>query len=439
MNSAADGASRADAVAPGPAPLPPAPPPWKAWALLLAALAAWRVFFSFYDAHTALGPSIVPPLGPAAPADSVWTKTGTWHLGPLASTVAGAGGAPVFRLESTGGVCGAASFPILSWAPGVAAFRVTARVRCENVVPGRESYQTARIILYHRDSAGRPHFEWPHSAVALRGTRPWRRIEYTFGIPPFSRGGEVTLAQQGTGGRMEVADLAVTPMRVTRGHGWVVAGGGALWGLAALLWAGRLRLHRRRWGLGVIAVALAIVVGMLLPERSLEWTEATVVAGIAQAVGAPDGSSTSPATATAPGRGSNAVAVAATSNASPAAAGGTRAGRWLIWRPGPDFAGKLRQKFDVHKPGHIAAFALLGLATIACFLPLRGGAGQGGGRRWLAVIGGLLIYSYAAEQLQWLTLTRHAKLSDAMVNVGGIALGVALAALARRWLARRRA
>lgn len=398
---------------------------WLAPALLL--MLAWRLFFTVYHTYTPLGPSIVPAAAATEPIRGDWAEIGPWFKEGSVSMVEGAGGALHFVLAATGSVHGTAGFTIRACDPRVKAFRVSARVRCDGVVRGQAPYQTARIMLFHRDGSGRARWDWNHEVATLQGSPSWHRVTTVLPVPDFSRGAELRLSQMGGRGMMEVSDLSLEPMRMTAGHGWVFSLGVAVWGLAVLAYAVRLRVLRRRHGWGVLAAVLAIAVGMLLPEGAIDRTEdvvATAVSRMAPRVTIPP---RVPAV-------TNAVAVVRGTNGAVAAASvrppvrvapslASRFGHWMQrFRPAQG-AADLYRRLDLHAPGHIVVFAWLGISAVLCFVP----AGVDGLRRrraWPPILAGLVVFAYAAEQLQWLTLTRHASFRDATINLAGLALGL---------------
>jgi hypothetical protein len=169
----------------------------------------------------------------------------------------------------------------------------------------------------------------------------------------------------------------------------------------------------------VLAAALAAIAGMLLPERAIgaagtgmRHTFAAMERAVRPAIAAPPAA---PSTSAAPVK---------------PIPGGAPTGSRIDAELRAALAGSL----DIHKVGHVAVFAWLTIAVAACFgLRL---AGRGRESPWVA-IGGILLFAVAAEQLQWLTLTRSARIGDIGFNAVGMAAGLLLAIGWRR-LRRRR-
>lgn len=92
---------------------------------------------------------------------------------------------------------------------------------------------------------------------------------------------------------------------------------------------------------------------------------------------------------------------------------------WLALEPAPPEVADL----GWDKLNHLCAFAALAWVAAAAFAP-----------RWRTVAAGLLAYGVVIELLQAMTPTRSAEAADVLADALGLALGLGLFMLARRWV-----
>lgn len=368
-------------------------PVWRALTGLTLALGMLRVFFAFYPVFLP-GPELAPPFSDA------WDGTETAEFVPdgdsfsarLAARPEGGG-----RLEL-----------FLPSVEGMDAIRVRARVRAEELVRGPHAYSQGRVLLGFVDRAGTSRWDWPHTAGTVEDTTPWRDLSHRFLVPESAVSARVLLLNHGRSGLFAIRSVSVVPMRLNPRTPLVFAGWGLVWAAGALFSVRRLRLLTRPGGRALLLAAMAIVTGMLLPERALS----AVSVRARRLVERLERSATVAAPATAP----------SSENPTPTAPTKPTAPR--------DDRADSERTFDLHKAGHFVAFAWLALAAAYGF-----GFRRPGGAVRIDGLASLVLFAAAAEQLQWLTLSRNARFVDVTINLLGLAAGLLLAGLLRRWSA----
>jgi hypothetical protein len=368
---------------------------------VVLALVGLRLFFAVFPTYLPSGPDL-------APATAAWQGAGAPGVGFHDEE-----GGPVFSLASATNRSAMVEFAVASVA-GIDAIGVRAQCAAEGLRQGRSRHEVGRVILAFVDAQGKSRWDWPHVAGTVKGTRGWTPVIRRFVVPADAVSARVILANQGPEGVLRVRGVSVVPMGMNPRVPFVFAAWGGLWAAGAWVAARRLRLGSRPRGRAVLAAALAVVAGMLLPERAI-FAVGTGLRRVSRALHTAAVQHASPGQGTATG-------------AAPAVAVAPQAGT----KPARD-AVRVRDappSIDLHKAGHLAVFAWLAAVSAGCFgIRLVRTAGSAAG------IGALVLYAFAAEQLQWLTLTRSAQLVDIGYNLIGIAAGLLLA---EAWRAFRR-
>lgn len=364
----------------------------------IAGLVLMRAFFAVYPVYHPAGPELVPPVA----------DRGAWKglESPGVRVREPADGA-VIRLAAASTVTPSVEFAVTSLG-GAEAFLVRAKCRTEALVRGAQRYRVGRVFMVFVDAAGKSLWHRPHLVAATEGTRAWHGVSRRFTVPDDAVAARVLLANQGVSGALEVRGLSVVPMRLNPWTPLVFVAWGMAWGSGVWIAARRLRLGSRRGGRAVLVAAMAVIAGMLLPERAI----GAAGTGLRRVLSAME-------------RADRPAVAARPAVASPAAAPAQRhpAAEPVPSRMDAELRAALSETLDVHKAGHVAAFAWLTLAVAGCF-GIRM-AGRGRESPW-AVIGGIMLFAVAAEQLQWLTLTRSARIGDVGFNAAGIAVGLLL-------------
>ncbi len=378
----------------------------------IAGLVLMRAFFAVYPVYHPSGPELLPSL--AAP--------GAWKgLESPGVLVRDSTEGAVIRLAAASNLTPSIEFPMVSLGTAEA-FQVRAECRTTALRHGALRYQVGRVLMAFVDAAGKSLWHRAHLVATIEGTRGWHEVSRRFTVPDEAVAARVILANQGGSGVLEIRALSVVPLRLNPWTPVVFIAWGMVWGCGVWIAARRLRLASRPGGRAVLAAAMAVIAGMLLPERAI-GAAGTGMRHVFAAVER----ATRPAVAAHP-----TVASPAAAPAQPPPAGAPARSRIHA-----ELRAALAGSLDVHKAGHLVVFAWLTLAVAGCFGIRRGG--RGWESPWAAV-GGILLFAFAAEQLQWLTLTRSARIGDVGVNVVGIATGLILVGAwrgLRRWMADR--
>lgn len=380
--------------------------PAGAW-MAVAVLAAMRLFFEWYPIYQIAGDNLAPAAGSESATPAVWRGTDRPGIGVSDGFVSGR-----VSLEACETIRPSIEFPIDAIA-GYDAFRVRGCCRSDQLQPAEHRYMTGRVLLAFQDASGKSRWDWPHTAVTVKGTRGWRSFSTRIVHSRDAVSARLIVHNSALSGVFEAERIEVHPLRVNPWNRWVFAFWGAVWGIGAWRTLRRLNLARRAGGWAVLVAAAAIVVGMLAPQDVMAWAGKT-----ARKLLTPSEHATPPPRA-----------AASEESAHPPAAGKPRPAEAPV-KPRLDIElrAAMAETLDVHRAGHVIFFALLTLASARCFdMRLAGGDRR---RAW-RTIGGLALYAIAAEQLQWLTLTRSVNWSDIVQNLIGIAIGLILAESAR--------
>ena len=364
---------------------------------VVAMLVALRAFFALYRLYLPVAPPVVPGTVSSNGVEVVATIWAT--NGSMARVTTGAGeGAYDFRVEATETQGGACRLVLRAWS-GVEAFVVTGRGRVDRIQMREMPYQRGNVLFFFRDANGRPHWDLPHAVFYGFGSQWWRPFRKYFPIPRFAARAEAVVANQGRSGVLEVSGLRILPVKLNPSNRAWFAVWGLLWAGAMAAWAWRGRLGEGLRGKAVMAAALLIVAGMLIPEKWVAGVHDAVVAALARSPSSPPAApAPSPRPPSAP-------------SAAPKPAVAAEA--WPATVPA---------EWDIHWYGHFGLFALLALLASRAYLPAMRGSLAGMGMLLL----GLCLFALAAEQLQWLTLTRQASIRDVVVNLAGIVAGLGL-------------
>ncbi|MBN1672242.1 MAG: VanZ family protein [Kiritimatiellae bacterium] len=304
------------------------------------------------------------------------------------------------------------------------------RIRTRAVRPGPYLHSRARLLLYFRDSAGNVHWEHPHTACALTGTKRWRKYRWVFPVPAWAATAHVCLQQAGRSGVMWVDDLSLTPVRLNPTFHWwqgmIFAVSGGV-GLGYLLY---LRLLHRRNGRWVALLACGIVAGALCPTEVFGKTVGWVIR-----LGQPD---TSLATASVrhPAEEPDAARERTATEPCKVAPGTVSRGEAEL---------KSRLTTGVKSGGHALSFAVLAFLSCLVFAGARAaapshdhrgrqrvrrdllrGAGAGNRARACVTLTANVMFASTTELLQSATLSRHPLLEDWLLDLSGAALGFAL-------------
>ncbi len=349
----------------------------------LVLLAATLLFWGLYDRYELDGPVLLesPSLTNATRVRGDCTETN----GHFTLNVA-RGGKPAnihFRLPD-----GAAYGMI----------RVRGRAKVDGVVVGKNPWRCARLLLIQYDQ----HNKWipgHHGVIAEEGTTDWIPHEDIFEIDGKAVEVDLVIQQTGSEGKAEFDRLVVEAIRLRASYiRWQFLFAG-LWIAMGFLYYHRCRLDRRRLRLLILLNAIAIIVGVMMPEKWIEDTTDYTKEGVEKVVAAakPKPHSGKPV--------------------QPPAKKSTEESKI------EEFSGWVG---GVHGAGHFTLFASL------CFLVYLSAALEQQHRSYFYKVAfDILLFAAATESLQYLTLDRTPGIHDWLVDFGGMAAAFLLFLLVR--------
>jgi hypothetical protein len=167
----------------------------------------------------------------------------------------------------------------------VPAVRIAIEARAHDIVPGKEFWQSARVLLWSYGSDGRRLRYMPSEVLRLSGTKDWTRESLVVPVMPETVGMRLVIIQAGLAGSIAVRGVSVDGVGETRAY--LVARDTliALW-LAAAVWV-LVPMFRRftRAHAAVAALLVPTLVGAFAPQPELTNTllDGAAVAGRAVA------------------------------------------------------------------------------------------------------------------------------------------------------------
>ena len=264
--------------------------------------------------------------------------------------------------------------------------RLSGEIRTRGVQGGKRDWQQARLVLAGYDGADK----WlpaRHHVALLQGTNGWQRYSQDFAVPAGARSLQVLVQLPRATGTMWARDLSLREVVGKKGTGAVSGTLLCLWG-AFLVWLlGPIFRKVRPVVVQLLAAAviLAIFAGSLAPgEKKRQWQEDAVQA-VQQII------EQSPASA---------VADAAPEHR---------------WKPA------VKTMLELSKVGHFTLFVLLAMVLGTAFA----GSPLGGHFQDLALFAG------ATEFLQIFIRGRTPQVTDWLIDISGVLIGLALIYLLR--------
>lgn len=254
-------------------------------------------------------------------------------------------------------------------------------IKIRDVPRHKGGRNAARVILVSHDEKGVPMYHLPHAAAILSGTHDWEHHERVFAVHGDSPRVRMSVQLDHTSGTMWVKNLSLRPLaesasfhrfRNTAILLWTFA---ALWVAIPLARSSLTNTHRST----IIALALAIMFGVLMPESLKERIGSTLIPDMATlSAKSPD---------------------SATFRFTP-----------LLLAP------------DIYKAGHFLMFAMLAI-TAFYRKPYPFSRVQ--------MLGYLLLFAFVTEVLQLLVAGRSAQFGDVLIDSAGIVTGWMLLRLAQ--------
>jgi len=334
----------------------------KVTALLLLAIGT-ILFFNLYEKYVVIGPELIRN----AHFDNnlaEWEHS-RYGISPLIPSVDGIrlhSEAPSMVIQISQFIPGAERYPLL---------RISCDTKTHNVSEGQKQWMTARVVLVSH----KPKYYLTHTLVNLHGTHNWERHEAVFAIDAnTSRISVSTQLTQATG-TLWVKNLSLRPITVSASFYKFRNAIILLWA-TTILWL-TIPLARSAFGnkhrTTIIALALAITFGVLMPESLKEHIGSALFPSMAESpVKSPD---------------------SATFKFTP-----------LL--PAADIY--------IYKAGHFLLFAMLAVAAFyrKPYPPSRA-----------QMLGYLVLFAFVTEVLQLLVAGRSAQLGDVLIDSAGIVTG----------------
>ena len=153
--------------------------------------------------------------------------------------------------------------------------RLSARVRCRDVVAGQKRWNRARVTLGQHDGNS-TRWDLPHGLTSLEGTEKWRKYAKVFTIAPATKKLILTIQLSHATGSLWVKDLSLRPVCANPIFHRIQKPFLVAWGLF-LLWviSGWLRDGKRLFFKSLLAVATAaVLIGTMMPgdmKAHLQW------------------------------------------------------------------------------------------------------------------------------------------------------------------------
>ncbi len=142
--------------------------------------------------------------------------------------------------------------------------RVHARMKVDDVVVGKHSWNCARVLLAQYD-ANKKWISGPHGLMGKWGSTDWEEYQDEFEIQPNAARVVVILQQSGTEGSAEFDQIEAQPVRIRASFIWWRIAFAASWIWMAFLYIPRCRLNHRKLKILILLNALAILAGSMMP------------------------------------------------------------------------------------------------------------------------------------------------------------------------------
>lgn len=143
------------------------------------------------------------------------------------------------------------------------------RIRTEDLQPGAQKWDAARILVYFEDQHGRINWSHPHNVGYESGTSDWQLFTTVIDVPSEALRGWVELAHYGRSGIASFDDISVSPAvwKKTYTH-WQMFFG-MLWAAMMMWLILNSFLWQKPWGKALMATGLLIIVGVTLPPATM--------------------------------------------------------------------------------------------------------------------------------------------------------------------------
>jgi hypothetical protein len=284
-------------------------------------------------------------------------------------------------------------------------FRLRGYAAAEQITPGSKPWDQGRVVLFYRGPSGQKRWNYPHTAVRLRGTQDWTAFEFLSTVPDFAASGHLVVINEGSSGRFKVKEMSLVPMRYKTSNRWLDGAWVILWCSVAFWYSVRLRLWSRPAGWLILLLTVSIVVGMLIPNQVITTTHREATRAVEHQI--------ERMTLQSPARPDSHLA--------------KRSNRVAWLRLG--VVAQWMKSLEPHPFGHLVMFLAMGYSCGLMFLsgptPHRvDHLGRNESLRLLALTAGMAVYAAAAELLQVLVLSRTPALRDWWLNMQGFTIGI---------------
>jgi len=144
---------------------------------------------------------------------------------------------------------------------------VSADVKCDNVIAGKQSWNVARIILAQNDGK-QDRWNLPHTAVALTGSHDWKNYRKAFTIAPETQKIQLLAQLSQATGSLQIRNVHVYPVHEKEAYQSARDIILPAWGAYFLLFAGSFLFMNKSnilIRLLLISVFASIIAGITLP------------------------------------------------------------------------------------------------------------------------------------------------------------------------------
>lgn len=239
-------------------------------------------------------------------------------------------------------------------------------MRTENLVQGNARWKQGRFVVCFQDKEGKTHWDYPHSVGMMKNTAGWQKFEKVFTVPSFAVTARIILQNAGVSGSMWADDVSVVPLYLNPAYFyWKYI----IWIMLAsigVVYIIKFKLYRNYTLTrgSVLLLAGIIIIGVIAPNDYL-------------------------------------VSFGEFINTN----------SYII--------GEKSNLLSVKKPGHFVLFAFLS------FIVFRNNRNRGGDK-WFVFVG-LAVFAGTTEILQFTISERTPKVSDWLVDLSGVILGMLIA------------
>lgn len=341
------------------------------------------LFWGFYDRYEAVGP---PLLESPALSDASRVRGDVSLTNGIFTLQVPAGGKTA---DLRFGLAGATDFSCI---------RVSGSIRTENVVQGRYTWNSARLLLIQRDAKGK----WipgTHGLLAEQGSVPWTSQVQEFEVDLGAASVAVVLQMTGKSGTAQFKGITAVPVQTKASFPVFRILFCALWVGMALLYFRRCRLDCRKLRVLIVLNVIVILYGTLMPGEWIQDASEQLKEKVSESI------------------------------RKPAAPETEKKGPTVVPKKTPDLSAAESRRIDqfnavvggAHRAGHFVLFASL------CFLVYCSAWLEKQHPMYYLKVGlDILLFAAVSESLQFLTLDRTPGFSDWLIDIYGMLLALLL-------------